>query len=36
MIRKIVDDKTYIAYMVYEKTKIPDLGTGKEVPVSRN
>ena len=36
MIRKIVDDKTYIGYMVYGKTKIPDPGTGKEVPVSRN
>ena len=36
MIRKIVDDKTYIGCMVYEKTKIPDPGTGKEVPVPRN
>ncbi len=36
MIRKIVDDKTYIGCMVYGKTKIPDLGTGKEVPVPRN
>ena len=32
MIRKIVDDKTYIGCMVYGKTKIPDPGTGKEVP----
>ena len=30
MIRKIVDDKTYIGCMVYGKTKIPDPGTGKE------
>ncbi|MFR8306256.1 MAG: recombinase family protein [Gallintestinimicrobium sp.] len=36
MIRKIVDDKTYIGCMVYGKTKIPDPGTGKEVPVPRN
>ena len=35
MIRKIVDDKTYIGCMVYGKTKIPDPGTGKEVPVPR-
>ena len=27
MIRKIVDDKTYIGCMVYGKTKIPDPGT---------
>ena len=32
MIRKIVNDKTYIGCMVYGKTKIPDPGTGKEVP----
>ena len=36
MIRKIVDDKTYIGCMVYGKTKIPDPGTGKEVSVPRN
>ena len=36
MIRKIVDDKTYIGCMVYGKTKIPDPGTGKEVPVPRS
>lgn len=36
MIRKIVDDKTYIGCMVYGKTKITDPGTGKEVPVPRN
>ena len=36
MIRKIVDDKTYIGCMVYGKTKIPEPGTGKEVPVPRN
>ena len=36
MIRKIVDDKTYIGCMIYGKTKIPDPGTGKEVPVPRN
>ena len=36
MIRKIVDDKTYIGCMVYGKTKISDPGTGKEVPVPRN
>ena len=35
-IEKIVDDKTYIGCMVYGKTKIPDPGTGKEVPVPRN
>ncbi len=31
-----MDDKTYIGYMVYGKTKIPDPGTGKEVPVPRS
>lgn len=35
MIRKILDDKNYIGCMVYGKTKIPDPGTGKEVPVPR-
>ena len=29
MIRKIVDDKTYIGCMVYGKTKIPDPEPGK-------
>ena len=36
MIRKIVDDKTYIGCMVYGKTKITDPGTVKEVSVPRN
>lgn len=36
MIRKILNDRNYIGCMVYGKTKIPDPGTGKEVPVPRN
>lgn len=36
MVRKILNDKNYIGCMVYGKTKIPDPGTGKEVPVSRS
>ena len=36
MVRKILNDKNYIGCMVYGKTKIPDPGTGKEVPVPRN
>ena len=36
MIRKIVDDKTYIGCMVYGKTRIPDPGTGKEAAVPRD
>lgn len=36
MVRKILDDKNYIGYMVYGKTKIPDPGTDKEVPVPRS
>lgn len=35
-IRKILNDKNYIGYMVYGKTKIPDPGTGKEVPVPKS
>ena len=36
MVRKILNDKNYIGCMVYGKTKIPDPGTGKEVPVPRS
>ena len=36
MIRKILNDKNYIGCMVYGKTKIPDPGTGKEVPVPKS
>ena len=36
MIRKILNNKNYIGCMVYGKTKIPDPGTGKEVPVPRD
>ena len=35
-IRKILNDKNYIGCMVYGKTKIPDPGTGKEVPVPKS
>lgn len=35
-IRKILSDKNYIGCMVYGKTKIPDPGTGKEVPVPKS
>lgn len=35
MIRKILNDKNYYGCMVYGKTKIPDPGSGKEVPVPR-
>ncbi|MDO5541176.1 MAG: recombinase family protein [Eubacteriales bacterium] len=35
MVRKILNDKNYIGCMVYGKTKIPEPGTGKEVPVPR-
>ena len=36
MIRKILNDKNYIGCMVYGKTKIPDPGTGKEIPVPKS
>ena len=36
MVRKILNDKNYIGCMVYGKTKIPDPGTGKKVPVPRS
>ncbi|WP_274420050.1 recombinase family protein [Blautia sp. XA-2221] len=36
MVRKILNDKNYIGCMVYGKTKVPDPGTGKEVPVPRS
>ena len=36
MVRKIINDKNYIGCMVYGKTKIPDPGTGKEVPVPKD
>ena len=35
-IRKILNDKNYIGCMVYGKTKIPDPGTGKEIPVPKS
>lgn len=35
-IRKILNDRNYIGCMVYGKTKIPDPGTGKEVPVPKS
>lgn len=35
MVRKILDNKTYIGCMIYGKTKISDPGTGKEVLVPR-
>lgn len=36
MVRKIINDKNYIGCMVYGKTKIPDPGTGKEVPIPKD
>ncbi len=36
MVRKIINDKNYIGCMVYGKTKIPNPGTRKEVPVPRD
>ena len=33
MVRKIINDKTYIGCMVYGKTKVLDPGTGKEVRI---
>lgn len=36
MVRKILNNKNYIGCMIYGKTKIPDPGTGKEVPVPRD
>ena len=36
MVRKIINDKNYIGCMVYGKTKIPDPGTGKEIPIPKD
>lgn len=36
MVRKIINDKNYYGCMVYGKTKIPDPGSGKEVPVPKD
>jgi DNA invertase Pin-like site-specific DNA recombinase len=36
MIRKIINDKNYIGCMVYGKTKVPDPGTDREVPIPKD
>lgn len=36
MVRKIINDRNYYGCMVYGKTKIPEPGSGKEVPVSKD
>ena len=36
MVRKIINDKNYIGCMVYGKTKIPDPGSDREVPIPKS